>query len=87
MQKEKMTLLLNEWTYFPPVGRIEASTVGYGNTPFTTSNAAFRMGNTKTTRLHAGGGDSFTIKTLKSMIERQTNWTADDLVRTGLLRS
>jgi hypothetical protein len=45
MQKEKMTLLLNEWTYFPPVGRIEASTVGYGNTPFTTSNAAFRMGN------------------------------------------
>ena len=98
MQKEKMTSLLNEWTYFPPVGRIEASTVGYGNTPFTTSNAAFRMGNTKTThRLHAGGcrmegvphgsGDSFTIKTLKSMIERQANWTADDLVRLGLLRS
>ena len=95
MQKEKMTLLLDEWTYFPTVGRIEASTVG--NTPFTTSNAAFRMGNTKTTRLHAcgcrmtvaphGGGDSFTIKTLKSMIERQTNWTADDLVRLGLLRS
>jgi hypothetical protein len=49
MQKDKMTLLLNEWTYFPPVGRIEASTVGYGNTPFTTSNAAFRMGNTKAT--------------------------------------
>jgi hypothetical protein len=72
MQKEKMTSLLNEWTYFPPVGRIEASTVGYGNTPCTTSNAVFRMGNTKTTRLHAGGcrmtvaphggGDSFTIK-------------------------
>ena len=34
-----------------------------------------------------GGGDSFMIKTLKSMIERQANWTADDLVRLGLLRS
>ena len=34
-----------------------------------------------------GSGDSFTIKTLKSMIERQANWTADDLVRLGLLRS
>src|SRR5450432_1480985 len=33
-----------------------------------------------------GSGDTFTIKTLKSMIERQANWTADDLVRLGLLR-
>ena len=32
-----------------------------------------------------GGGDTFTIKTLKSMIERQANWTAADLVRLGLL--
>jgi predicted RNA binding protein YcfA (HicA-like mRNA interferase family) len=33
-----------------------------------------------------GGGDTFTIKTLKSMIETQANWTASDLVRLGLLR-
>jgi hypothetical protein len=33
-----------------------------------------------------GSGDTFTIKTLKSMIERQAKWTADDLVRIGLLR-
>ena len=32
-----------------------------------------------------GSGDTFTIKTLKSMIERQANWTAHDLVRLGLL--
>ena len=34
-----------------------------------------------------GSGESFTIKTLKSMIERQANWTADDLVHFGLLHS
>jgi hypothetical protein len=33
-----------------------------------------------------GSGDTFTIKTLQSMIERQANWTADDLVRVRLLR-
>jgi predicted RNA binding protein YcfA (HicA-like mRNA interferase family) len=33
-----------------------------------------------------GSGDTFTIKTLKSMIERQANWTADDLVRLGLIK-
>jgi predicted RNA binding protein YcfA (HicA-like mRNA interferase family) len=34
---------------------------------------------------HAGG-DTFTIKTIKSIIERQANWTADDLVRLGLVK-
>src|SRR5450432_716889 len=33
-----------------------------------------------------GSGDPFTIKTLKSTIERQANWTADNQVRLGLLR-
>jgi predicted RNA binding protein YcfA (HicA-like mRNA interferase family) len=33
-----------------------------------------------------GGGDTFTIKTLKSIVERQANWTADDLVRLGLMK-
>jgi predicted RNA binding protein YcfA (HicA-like mRNA interferase family) len=33
-----------------------------------------------------GNGDTFTIKTLKSMIERQAHWTADDLLRLRLLR-
>jgi hypothetical protein len=34
---------------------------------------------------HAGG-DTFTIKTIKSIIERQANWTADDLVRLGIVK-
>jgi predicted RNA binding protein YcfA (HicA-like mRNA interferase family) len=33
-----------------------------------------------------GSGDTFTIKTLKSMIETQAKWTTDDLVRLRLLR-
>jgi predicted RNA binding protein YcfA (HicA-like mRNA interferase family) len=33
-----------------------------------------------------GGGDTFTVKTLKSILETQANWTASDLVRLGLLR-
>jgi predicted RNA binding protein YcfA (HicA-like mRNA interferase family) len=33
-----------------------------------------------------GRGDTFTIKTLKSMIEVQARWTEDDLRRLGLLR-
>ena len=33
-----------------------------------------------------GSGDTFTIETLKSMVERQANWTAEDLVRLRLLR-
>jgi predicted RNA binding protein YcfA (HicA-like mRNA interferase family) len=30
-----------------------------------------------------GSGDTFTVKTLKSMIERQANWTADDWYASG----
>jgi predicted RNA binding protein YcfA (HicA-like mRNA interferase family) len=33
-----------------------------------------------------GGGDTFTIKTLKSMIEFQARWTEEDLKRVGLIR-
>jgi predicted RNA binding protein YcfA (HicA-like mRNA interferase family) len=33
-----------------------------------------------------GGGDTFTLKTLKSMLERQARWTEDDLVRLGLVK-
>ncbi len=33
-----------------------------------------------------GMGDTFTIKTLKSIIETQANWSADDLVRVRLVR-
>ena len=33
-----------------------------------------------------GMGDTFTIKTLKSIIETQANWSADDLVRLRLVR-
>ena len=32
-----------------------------------------------------GGGDTFTIKTLKSMIESQARWTEQDLKRLRLL--
>jgi len=31
-----------------------------------------------------GSGDTFTLKTLKSMIERQARWNENDLVRLGL---
>jgi predicted RNA binding protein YcfA (HicA-like mRNA interferase family) len=33
-----------------------------------------------------GSGDTFTIKTLKSMIEPHAKWTTDDLVRLRVLR-
>jgi predicted RNA binding protein YcfA (HicA-like mRNA interferase family) len=33
-----------------------------------------------------GGGDTFTIKTLQSMIESQACWTEDDLKRLKLTR-
>jgi predicted RNA binding protein YcfA (HicA-like mRNA interferase family) len=33
-----------------------------------------------------GRGDAFTIKTLKSMIGLQAQWTEDDLVRLGLVK-
>jgi predicted RNA binding protein YcfA (HicA-like mRNA interferase family) len=33
-----------------------------------------------------GGGDTFTIKTLKAMIESQARWTEDDLMRLGLVK-
>ncbi len=33
-----------------------------------------------------GSGDTFTLKTLKSMIERQARWNEDDLVRLGLIK-
>ena len=33
-----------------------------------------------------GGGDTFAVKTLKSMIERQARWTEEDLVRLELLK-
>jgi len=31
-------------------------------------------------------GDTFTVKTLKTMIEQQARWTEDDLKRLGLLK-
>jgi predicted RNA binding protein YcfA (HicA-like mRNA interferase family) len=33
-----------------------------------------------------GGGSTFTVKTLQSMIERQACWTDRDLVRLGLIK-
>lgn len=33
-----------------------------------------------------GRGDTFTIKTLKSMIESQAHWTENDLARLGLMK-
>ena len=33
-----------------------------------------------------GGGDTFTIKTLQSMIESQARWMEDDLKRLKLIR-
>jgi predicted RNA binding protein YcfA (HicA-like mRNA interferase family) len=33
-----------------------------------------------------GGGDTFTIKTLQSMIESQARWTEEDLKRLKLVR-
>ena len=33
-----------------------------------------------------GGGDTFPVKTLKSMIEGQARWTEDDLKRLRLIR-
>jgi predicted RNA binding protein YcfA (HicA-like mRNA interferase family) len=33
-----------------------------------------------------GGGDTFTIKTLQSIIESQARWTVEDLKRVKLLR-
>jgi predicted RNA binding protein YcfA (HicA-like mRNA interferase family) len=33
-----------------------------------------------------GGGDTFTIKTLQSMIESQAHWTEEDLKRLKLIR-
>jgi len=33
-----------------------------------------------------GGGDTFTIKTLKSILESQARWTKDDLRRLGLIK-
>ena len=32
------------------------------------------------------GGDTFTIKTLKSMIQLQARWAEEDLKRVGLIR-
>jgi hypothetical protein len=32
------------------------------------------------------GGDTFTIKTLKAMIEVQARWTESDLIRVGLVK-
>jgi predicted RNA binding protein YcfA (HicA-like mRNA interferase family) len=32
------------------------------------------------------GGDTFTIKTLKTMIEAQALWTENDLIRLGIVR-
>ena len=40
----------------------------------------------RVTVFYHGSGDTFTIKTLKSMIELQARWTEDDLTRLGLLR-
>jgi len=33
-----------------------------------------------------GGGDTFTVKTLKTMIEVQAHWTESDLIRLGIVR-
>lgn len=33
-----------------------------------------------------GGGDTFTLKTLKSIIESQARWSEEDLLRLGLLK-
>jgi predicted RNA binding protein YcfA (HicA-like mRNA interferase family) len=33
-----------------------------------------------------GGGDTFTIKTLKTMIEVQALWTESDLIRLGMVK-
>jgi predicted RNA binding protein YcfA (HicA-like mRNA interferase family) len=33
-----------------------------------------------------GSGDTFTLKTSRSMIERQARWNEHDLVRTGLIK-
>jgi predicted RNA binding protein YcfA (HicA-like mRNA interferase family) len=33
-----------------------------------------------------GGGDTFTIKTLKTMIEVQARWTEADLIRLGIVK-
>jgi hypothetical protein len=33
-----------------------------------------------------GGGDTFTIETLKTMIEVQARWTAADLMRLGIAK-
>jgi predicted RNA binding protein YcfA (HicA-like mRNA interferase family) len=33
-----------------------------------------------------GSGETFTLKTLKSMIERQVRWNENDLVRLGLIK-
>jgi predicted RNA binding protein YcfA (HicA-like mRNA interferase family) len=33
-----------------------------------------------------GGGDTFTIKTLKTMIEVQALWTEEGLIRLGILK-
>jgi predicted RNA binding protein YcfA (HicA-like mRNA interferase family) len=38
-----------------------------------------------TIALH-GRGDTFPVKTLKSIIERQAMWTEEDLVRLGLMK-
>jgi hypothetical protein len=34
-----------------------------------------------------GGGDTFTIKTLKTMIEVQALWTENDLIRLGIVKT
>jgi predicted RNA binding protein YcfA (HicA-like mRNA interferase family) len=33
-----------------------------------------------------GGGDTFTIKTLKTTIEAQARWTESDLIRVGIVK-
>jgi predicted RNA binding protein YcfA (HicA-like mRNA interferase family) len=33
-----------------------------------------------------GGGDTFTIKTLKTIIEVQALWTESDLIRLGIVK-
>jgi len=32
------------------------------------------------------GGDTFAVKTLKTIVEQQAKWTAEDLKRVGLLK-
>ncbi len=32
------------------------------------------------------GGETFAVKTLKTMVEQQAKWTAEDLKRLGLLK-